>query len=78
MELFTRSYDREWNRIVHIYVHSCEGIPEFINDKDTYKIMALDEGNLSYECGGQKKIIAAHAVFVLTTEEVSFSANCEV
>ncbi len=78
MELFTRSYDKEWNRIVHIYVQSCEGIPEFINDKDTYKILALDEGTLSYDCDGQKRIIAAPAVFVLTNEAVSFCANGDV
>lgn len=35
MELFTRSKDPSWNRIVHIRVHRCKGIPEFINDRPT-------------------------------------------
>lgn len=78
MELFTRSYDKEWNRIVNIYVHQCQGIPEFINDKDTYKILALDEGTLTYESKGQKKMVSAPCIFVMTDEEVLFSALKDV
>lgn len=78
MELFTRSYDKEWNRIVNIYVHQCRGIPEFINDKDTYKIMALDEGTLSFESEGQTKMVSAPSVFVMTDGEVTFSSMKDV
>ncbi len=73
MELFTRSHDPSWDRIVHIFVCQCEGIPELINDKDTYKILALDEGTISFESGGLKKSVTAPAIFMLTDEEVSFS-----
>ncbi len=73
MELFTRSYDKEWNRIVHISVYQCDGIPESINDKDYYKILALDQGTLAFESCGIKKTVSAPAIFMLTDEEVSFS-----
>ena len=75
MELFTRSKDPSWNRIVHIRVHRCKGIPEFINDGDTYKILALDSGTISLENGGQKKRVSAPAIIMLTNEEVSFSCG---
>lgn len=78
MELFTRSYDKEWNRIVHIYVQQCEGVSEFINDKETYKILALDKGTLSFESNGIKKMVSAPAIFMLTDEEVSFFPGKDV
>lgn len=78
MELFTRSHDPNWNRIVHILVCRQEGIPVLINDKDTYKILALDKGTLSFESGGVKKMVAAPAIFMLTTEEVFFSEGKDV
>lgn len=75
MELFTRSYDKEWNRIVHIYVEQCEGVSEYINDKDTYKILTLDKGSISYMHEGMKRMVSAPAVFMLTTEPLSFVAG---
>lgn len=73
MELFTRSHDPLWDRIVHLFVYQCSGIPEFINNKDTYKILALDEGTISFESGGQKKTVSAPAIIMLTDEQVSFT-----
>ena len=42
MELCTRGMNPWGERVVHILVYSCEGIPEDINDKETYKIFTLD------------------------------------
>lgn len=69
MELFTRSQDPNWERIVHIMVCKCKGIPEEINNEDTYKILALDKGTVSYEKNGVKRLVSAPAVFMLTDEE---------
>ncbi len=71
MELFTRSHDPNWERILHIMVCKCKGIPDDINDKDTYKIFALDKGTVSYQKGRIKKVVSAPAVFMLTNEEIS-------
>lgn len=73
MKLFTKSKDPSWERIVHISVHRCDGIPEKINDKETYKILALDKGTLSFESGGMKKTVSAPAIIMLTDEETVFS-----
>ena len=78
MELFTRSYDPEWGRIVHIFVSRCEGVSAYINDKETYKILALDKGTLSYEKCGVKKVVSAPAVFMLTDEEVTLVPGKDV
>ncbi len=78
MELFTRGYNPWGERIVHILVHSCEGIPNCINDKETYKIFTLDEGTLFFTYNGKKKMVSAPAVFLLTEEAVSFSCEKDV
>lgn len=73
MELFTRNQDPSWERILHIFVHRCNGIPEFISDAGTYKILVLDSGSLSMEEGGNKKVIFAPSVILLTDEKVTFA-----
>ncbi len=73
MELFTRSHDPLWDRIVHLLVYQCSGIPEFIDDKDTYKIIALDEGIISFESESLKKTVSAPAIIMLTDEQVFFT-----
>lgn len=72
MELFTSSHDPDWERIVHIHVEQTEGIPDEINDEGTYKVCLLDAGTLTFESGGLKQIVTAPAIFLLTTEKVSF------
>ncbi len=78
MQLFTKSYDPEWGRIVNIFVARCDGVSEYINDKETYKILTLDQGTLSYEKGGIKKVVSAPAVFMLTDEEVILTEGKDV
>ena len=78
MELCTRCSTPWGERVVHILVYSCEGIPEDINDKETYKIFTLDKGTLFFEYKGKKKMVSAPAVFLLTEEAVSFSCEKDV
>ena len=78
MELCTRGMNPWGERVVHILVHSCEGIPEDIKDKETYKILTLDKGTLFFKYEGKKKMVSAPAVFLLTEEEVSFSCEKDV
>ena len=68
MELCTRCSTPWGERVVHILVYSCEGIPEDINDKETYKIFTLDKGTLFFEYKGKKKMVSAPAVFLLTED----------
>jgi len=78
MELCTRGMNPWGERVVHIFVYSCEGLPEDVNDKETYKIFTLDKGTLFFEYEGKKKMVSAPAVFLLTEKEVSFSCEKDV
>ena len=74
-ELFTRSYDKEWGRIVNIFVDRCEGVSVYINDDSTYKILALDEGTLIIRYKDREKLLVAPAVVLLTEKEVLFEVG---
>lgn len=69
MELFTRSYDREWNRIVDLIVFNDKGISKYINDDTTYKFVLLDKGELTIEKEGVNTQAKAPAFFVLSEKD---------
>lgn len=73
MELFTRSHDPLWNRIVHIAFVQDKGISKEINDNNTYKLLVVDKGSLTMDCGGVKQMVAAPALILLSEEEVFFT-----
>lgn len=77
MELFTRSHDPLWNRIVHITVVQSGGAKK-INDMSTYKLLVVDEGSLTMDCDGVKQMVAAPALILLADEEVSFTQGKEL
>lgn len=72
MELFTRSHDPLWNRIVNIAVAQDGGVSKNINDGNTYKLLVVDEGSLTMDCEGVKQMVAAPAMILLADDEVSF------
>lgn len=70
MELYTKSLDPLWGRIVHIAVVKTRGVVKEVNDKNTYKILMVDEGTLTMECEGIKQNISAPAMILLAEDEV--------
>jgi len=72
MELFTRSHDPLWNRIVNITVVQDRGVSKNINDANTYKLLVVDEGSLTMDCDSVKQMVAAPAMILLADDEVSF------
>lgn len=78
MELFTRSHDPLWNRIVHIVVRQCQGMAKEINDMNTYKLLVVDEGSLTMECDGVKQMVAAPALILLADDKVLFTPGKEL
>ena len=63
-ELFTRSYNREWNRIVNLVVLDAEkGLP-YISDASTYKILLLKKGTLKLQQREKSCIVPAPAVLL--------------
>lgn len=78
MELFTRSHDPLWNRIVHITVVQGGGVAKKINDMSTYKMLVVDEGSLTMDCDGVKQMVAAPALILLADDEVMFTQGKEL
>ncbi|MBR4083393.1 MAG: helix-turn-helix transcriptional regulator [Lachnospiraceae bacterium] len=73
MELCTRSHDPLWDRIVYISVIMSKGLAKEINDKNTYKIVVLDEGTLTMESRGIKQMVSAPAIILLADDDVLFT-----
>lgn len=73
MELYTRSHDPLWNRIVHIAVVRTQGVVKEVNDRNTYKILVVDEGTLTMESEGIVQRVSAPAMILLAGDEVLFT-----
>ena len=73
MEICTKNHDPSWDRTLYLYTEKRDGISELIHDKDSYKLLVLDEGSLAICMGQIKKVVTAPALILLTDEEVSFS-----
>lgn len=71
-ELFTRSYDLNWGRIVELYIEKGTSVSQYINDHSTCKVVIIEKGELVLEMEGAKYEIKAPAFFVLNnTEELN-------
>lgn len=76
MELFTRSYDREWNRIVHLYVKRQDDLKTYINDACACKMVLVKSGNGVILCSGKKMYVIASALLFFNHEDrVEFEEN---
>lgn len=75
MDLFTRSYDREWNRIVDMIVFNDKGISQYINDRATFKFVLLEKGEITIGKENDEKTLKAPAFFLLS-EKDSFECRC--
>ncbi|HPU63172.1 MAG TPA: AraC family transcriptional regulator, partial [Mobilitalea sp.] len=69
MELYTRSYDREWNRIVHLYVKRQDDLKTYINDSGTCKLVLVKKGNGVVLCNNKKIHVIAPALLFFNHED---------
>lgn len=69
MELFTRSYDKEWNRIVDLYVSKDKGISKYIKDDSTCKIVLIEKGEVTVLRDSKKYDLKAPAFFFLSQKD---------
>lgn len=69
MELYTRSYIKEWNRIVHLYVKRQDDLKTFINDPDTCKLVLVKAGNGVITCNDKKIHVIAPALLFFNHED---------
>jgi len=69
MELFTRSYDKAWNRIVHLYVKRQDDLRTHINDDTTCKLVLVKAGNGVLLCNQKKVHVIAPALLFFNHED---------
>lgn len=69
MELFTRSYDIEWGRIVDLSVEKTNGVSQYVNDDTTYKLVVVDSGTLTVSNGDAQTVLLAPALIAVRCDE---------
>lgn len=69
MELFTRSYVKEWNRIVYFKVLENEEVIHATHDQTTCKIILITKGIGGVECNDKLLTISAPALICLNEED---------
>jgi len=80
MELFTRSYDKDWNRIVYLKILENQEACLHLNDDQTCKLILFLEGNSTITCNNQTAYIIAPSVLCLNhrdTIEFDSISNCK-
>ncbi len=69
MELYTKSKEIDWNRIVELYVDDENAISPYINDDSTYKVVILQMGTLHIKDGEHIRYVFAPALILLSNKE---------
>lgn len=72
-ELFTKSKYPDWDRIVHIKVVESDDISELVSDNSMLKLVIVNEGRVTVELTGIRKVVNAPALICLSDEDVLFS-----
>jgi len=81
MDLFTRSYDKDWNRIVYLKVLENQEACLHLKDDKTCKLILLLEGNPTIRYNNQTAFIIAPSVLCLNhldTVEFDYNPNCKM
>lgn len=73
IELFTRSKDPDWDRIVHIKVAKASDISQLVNNDDMFKLLIINEGRITVDFTYAKKVVMAPALICLGNDKVTFS-----
>jgi AraC family L-rhamnose operon regulatory protein RhaS len=69
MDLYTRSYDNDWNRIVYLKVLEGRDAISGMKDPQTCKLILVLEGNGMIECNNRLLYINAPALMCINQEE---------
>ena len=69
MRLCTECHWDGWDRIVDIYSERCGTFPEYINDKENYKIIILEKGTLEITTGDTVRTVKAPALIQLSQKD---------
>lgn len=78
MELFTKSKDPDWERIVHIKVDNVSEISKLVSDSAMLKLLIVNEGRITVEMADVRKVVIAPALICLSDEEVNFTEATDI
>lgn len=78
MELFTKSKDPDWERIVHIKVDNVSEISKLVFDSAMLKLLIVNEGRITVEMADVRKVVIAPALICLSDEEVNFKEATDI
>lgn len=70
MDLLTRSYDKDWNRIVYLKVLENQEAFLHMSDDQTCKLILLLEGNSTIRCNCQSAFIVAPSILCLNHKDI--------
>ncbi len=73
MDLFAKSKDPDWDRIVYIKVAKASDVAELVADSSMLKLLIVNEGRVVVNLAGTRKRVIAPALICISDEEVSFS-----
>lgn len=69
MELYTKSQDVNWNRIVDLYVDTKHDLSTYMNDESTFKLLVVESGVLHVKEKEKIRYVMAPAIVLLSNEE---------
>lgn len=73
MELLTRSMDPDWDRIVYVYVDQITDTSKIVFDDAMYKLVIINEGSVTVNCGMTKKVVIAPSILMLSDEKITWT-----
>lgn len=73
MKLYTKSTDPNWDRVVYVYVDRIVEPSKFVLEDEMYKLLIINEGTMTVNCGESKKVVVAPSIIMLSDEKVSFT-----
>lgn len=73
MELYTKCKYPDWDRIVHIKVARADNMSELVADDSVLKLIIVNEGRMTVELLGVKKVVSSPSLICLSDEKVIFS-----
>ena len=71
MNLYTKSYNPDWGRIVDMVVEKCDKLSEYIKDKTVFKVILHEKGEIELARGEDTFRIKEPSLIILSDRDIS-------
>ncbi|MBO4775023.1 MAG: helix-turn-helix transcriptional regulator [Lachnospiraceae bacterium] len=71
MNLYTKSYNPDWGRIVDMVVEKCDKLSEYIKDKTVFKVILHEKGEIELAKGEDTFRIKEPSLIILSDRDIS-------